>query len=156
METAMSNESMKILFAEDDEGHATLVQRNLRRAGIAGEIIHVKDGQEALDYLHGKRAAPEPGQQDAMIMLLDINMPRINGVDVLREVKRDPATAALPVIMLTTTDDSNEVRRCYQLGCSAYLTKPVQYSEFVEAIKRLGMFLGIVKAPSSPIRVEAN
>lgn len=137
----MRTESMKILLAEDDDGHATLIRRNLERAGVINEVIHVKDGQEALDYLRsGKSHAP-------MMLLLDINMPRVNGIDVLREVKKNPATAALPVIMLTTTDDPREVQRCYDLGCSIYLTKPVQYAEFVEAIKRLGMFLEIIKPP---------
>jgi CheY-like chemotaxis protein len=143
----MRNEPMKILLAEDDDGHATLIQRNLQRAGIVNEIVHVKDGQEALDYLRSEGSYAGRGQQIPMLILLDINMPRVNGIDVLREVKENPATAALPVIMLTTTDDPREVQRCYELGCSIYLTKPVQYAEFVEAIKRLGMFLEIIKPP---------
>ena len=152
----MSKEIMKILFAEDDEGHATLVQRNLQRAGIANEIIHVKDGQEALDYLKNERANGGHNQQIPMLMLLDINMPRLNGIDVLRAIKRDPSTAALPVIMLTTTDDPREVQRCYQLGCSVYLTKPMQYGAFVDAIKRLGMFLEIMVAPPMAIKADVN
>jgi len=143
----MTKERLKILLAEDDDGHATLIQRNLQRAGVINEIVHVKDGQEALDYLRGSGAYAGRGNHVPTLMLLDINMPRVNGIDVLREVKNDPATSALPVIMLTTTDDPREVQRCYELGCSVYLTKPVQYAEFVEAIKRLGMFLEIIKAP---------
>lgn len=146
----MNKEPLKILLAEDDEGHATLIRRNLERAGVVNQIVHVKDGQEALDYLRGEGAHAGRGNQPPMLMLLDINMPRVNGVDVLREIKQDQATAALPVIMLTTTDDPREVQRCYELGCSIYLTKPVQYGEFVDAIKRLGMFLEIIKAPSAP------
>lgn len=152
----MSKERMKILFAEDDEGHATLVQRNLHRAGFANEIIHVKDGQEALDYLRKEQGHAGESGQFPMLMLLDINMPRVNGVDVLREIKRDPTTAALPVIMLTTTDDPQEVQRCYQLGCSVYLTKPMQYGEFVDAIKRLGQFLEIMVAPPMAIKAEVD
>ncbi len=140
----MSEERMRILPAEDDEGHAALIRRNLERAGMVNEIIHVKDGQEALDFVHGDR------QVTAMLVLLDINMPRINGIDVLRETKQNPATAVLPVIMLTTTDDPREVQRCYELGCSVYLTKPVQYAQFIEPIKRLGMFLEIIKPPAIP------
>jgi CheY-like chemotaxis protein len=143
----MRNEPMRILLAEDDDGHATLIKRNLERAGVINEIVHVKDGQEALDYLRTEGSHAGRGQQVPMLMLLDINMPRVNGIDVLREVKGNPATATLPVIMLTTTDDPREVQRCYELGCSIYLTKPVQYAEFVEAIKRLGMFLEIIKPP---------
>lgn len=145
----MIKKPLKILLAEDDEGHATLIRRNLERAGVINEIVHAKDGQEALDYLRGEGAHAGGGAQAPMLMLLDINMPRVNGVEVLRAVKSNPETAAMPVIMLTTTDDPREVQRCYELGCSVYLTKPVQYGEFVEAIKRLGMFLEIIKAPAA-------
>ncbi len=145
----MSETPMQILLAEDDEGHAALIRRNLERAGVVNEIIHVKDGQEAIDYLNQIRRLGA-ARTTAMLVLLDINMPRVNGIDVLREIKKNPTTAVLPVIMLTTTDDPREIQRCYQLGCSVYLTKPVQYGEFVEAIKRLGMFLEIVKPPAVP------
>ncbi len=120
-------------------------------AGVINEITHVKDGQEALDYLRNEGGHSSQGHRTPMLMLLDINMPRVNGVEVLREVKKNPATAALPVIMLTTTDDPREVQRCYELGCSVYLTKPVLYTEFVEAIKRLGMFLEIIKPPPASV-----
>jgi CheY-like chemotaxis protein len=143
----MPAEPVIILLAEDDEGHANLIQRNLKRAGIRNDVVHVKDGQEALDFLRrqGAHAARPPGGR--LLLLLDINMPRIDGVEVLRQVKSDPATAMLPVIMLTTTDDPREVGRCYQLGCSVYITKPVQYDQFAEAVQRLGLFLDIVKVP---------
>jgi CheY-like chemotaxis protein len=143
----MIQQSMLILLAEDDDGHANLIQRNLQRAGVVNEVIHVRDGQEALDFLRGHGAYAGRKSTGPLLVLLDINMPRMSGIEVLRETKRDPATAATPVIMLTTTDDPREVQRCYELGCSVYLTKPVQYTEFVEAIKRLGMFLEIIKAP---------
>jgi CheY-like chemotaxis protein len=144
----MVTQQLVILLAEDDEGHATLVQRNLKRSGIANEVIHAKDGQEALDFLRcqGRHAARVPN--GPLLLLLDINMPRVDGVEVLRQVKADAKTAKLPVVMLTTTDDPREVERCYQLGCSVYITKPVAYEEFIEAIKRLGLFLAIVKVPA--------
>src|SRR5262245_6015030 len=148
----MSTDRMMILLAEDDDGHASLIRRNLQRAGVINEITHVRDGQEALDFLRGRGAYAGTAPPAPMLLLLDINMPRVNGVDVLREVKRHPATALIPVIMLTTTDDPREVQRCYELGCSVYLTKPVQYADFVEAIKRLGLFLEIIKAPPAATR----
>lgn len=143
----MLTQQLVVLLAEDDEGHASLVQRNLRRSGIANEVVHVKDGQEALDYVRcqGKYAARVTN--GPLLLLLDINMPRLDGVEVLRQVKADEKTAKLPVVMLTTTDDPREVERCYHLGCSVYITKPVAYEEFIEAIKRLGLFLAIVKVP---------
>jgi CheY-like chemotaxis protein len=141
----MSQEPLVILLAEDDDGHAQLIQRNLKRAGVANEVVRARDGQEALDYLQGR--GPWPAR---LLLLLDINMPRVDGVEVLRRLKSDPATAKIPVIMLTTTDDPREVARCYEVGCSVYVTKPVRYEDFVEALTRLGMFLSIVQVPGTP------
>ena len=144
----MTAEHLVILLAEDDDGHASLIQRNLKRAGVVNEIVRVRDGQEVLDYLHGQGAFADRPPDAPLLLLLDINMPRVDGVGVLQAVKADPNLARLPVIMLTTTDDPREVDRCYQLGCSVYITKPVQYPDFVEALTRLGMFLEIIKVPS--------
>jgi CheY-like chemotaxis protein len=144
----MPAEQLVVLLAEDDEGHASLVQRNLRRAGLANVVIHVKDGQHALDYVRCEGAYAERVPSGPLLLLLDINMPRLDGVEVLRQIKADPRTTRLPVVMLTTTDDPREVERCYHLGCSVYITKPVDYEQFIEAIKRLGLFLAIVKVPT--------
>jgi CheY-like chemotaxis protein len=143
----MTTEQVIVLMAEDDEGHATLIRRNFLRAGFVNRLVHVTDGQEALDYIlcEGQHAGRD--LDGALLVLLDINMPRVDGVEVLRRLKADERTAQVPVIMLTTTDDPREVKRCYELGCSVYVTKPVAYEEFVEAIKRLGLFLSIVKLP---------
>ncbi len=143
----MATEPLIILMAEDDEGHASLVQRNLKRAGIANEIVHVTDGQQALDYV--RREGPYVGRaaNGPLLLLLDIKMPRVDGVEVLRQIKVDDRTVKIPVIILTTTDDPREVQRCYELGCSIYITKPVEYEPFVEAIKRLGLFLQVVNVP---------
>jgi CheY-like chemotaxis protein len=143
----MKNDRLEILLVEDDDGHAALIQRNLKRAGVANPIARVKDGQEALDYLTGEGAFAGRPPDAPLLLLLDINMPRVDGVGVLKQIRADPKLAQLPVIMLTTTDDPREVDRCYQLGCSVYITKPVQYQEFVEALTRLGMFLEIIQLP---------
>jgi CheY-like chemotaxis protein len=148
-------ESVNIVVVEDDDGHATLIERNLKRAGLSNPIVRLRDGQEALDYFFGARADARTAAQlqaqaratDA-VLLLDINMPRVDGIDVLRRLKGDPRTAKVPTIMLTTTDDPREIERCYQLGCNVYLTKPVEYDAFMEAIRRLGFFLQIVKTVS--------
>jgi CheY-like chemotaxis protein len=143
----MATEPMTLILAEDDDGHASLVQRNLRRAGLVNEIVHVKDGQEALDYIRAEGEHAGRSIADFVLLLLDINMPRLDGVEVLRRIKADPVTSKIPDIMLTTTDDPREVERCYELGCSVYLTKPVEYEGFIEAINRLGLFLQVVKVP---------
>jgi CheY-like chemotaxis protein len=143
----MSTEPMTLILAEDDDGHASLVQRNLRRAGFVNEMVHVRDGQEALDFIRAEGTHNQRTMADFVLLLLDINMPRVDGVEVLRRIKADPVTSKIPVIMLTTTDDPREVERCYELGCSVYLTKPVEYEGFIEAINRLGLFLQVVKVP---------
>jgi CheY-like chemotaxis protein len=143
----MIKNELTILMAEDDEGHAVLVQQNLQDAGVSNAFVHVTDGQEALDYIHCTGKYRERNPNGPLLVLLDINMPRIDGVEVLRQLKENEQTANLPVIMLTTTDDPREIRRCYDLGCSSYITKPVEYERFVEAIRRLGLFLSIVQVP---------
>jgi CheY-like chemotaxis protein len=144
----MSHEPVTILLAEDDDGHARLIERNLKRAGFVNRVVRARDGQEALDLI--RNGGDNIAADNRFLLLLDINMPRIDGVEVLRQLKADPKTAKVPVIMLTTTDDPREVERCYQLGCSVYMTKPVRYEDFVEALSRLGMFLEIVKLPALP------
>jgi CheY-like chemotaxis protein len=144
----MGTEPLLIVLAEDDDGHASLVQRNLERAGLANGLTRLKDGQEALDYVRGEGDfAGRNTNQQPVLLLLDIKMPRVDGVEVLRQIKSDPKTALIPVIMLTTTDDPREIQRCYELGCSVYITKPVDYQGFVEAIRRLGLFLQVVRVP---------
>lgn len=140
-------EDVIILLAEDDAGHAELVRRNLVRAGIVNPIVHFPDGQAAVDFLFRRGEGPlrQPGQ--AYVLLLDIRMPKLDGVEVLQKIKADDELRKLPVIMVTTTDDPREVERCHQLGCSSYITKPVEYEAFVNAVRHLGLFLSIVQVP---------
>jgi CheY-like chemotaxis protein len=136
-----------VLLVEDDDGHATLVLRILRRAGISNDVVRVRDGQEALEYLRRGGAYASRVPDGPLLLLLDINMPRMDGIETLRQIKEVPETAQIPVIMLTTTDDPREIERCYKLGCSVYVTKPVEYSALVDAVHRLGLFLQIVNVP---------
>lgn len=147
----MATEPISIVLAEDDDGHATLVQRNLQRTGLVNGFVRVKDGQEALDFIRGEGAYAEHSPHGNILLLLDINMPRVDGIEVLRRLKADPRTNSIPIIMLTTTDDPREIERCYQLGCSVYITKPVEYSAFIEAINRLGLFLQVVRVPPNKV-----
>jgi len=143
----MKPEPLTIVLAEDDDGHANLIHRNLERAGLTNGFIRVRDGQEALELLRGQGAFAGQTIHGDFLLLLDINMPRVDGIEVLRQIKADPALATTPVIMLTTTDDPREVERCYKYGCNVYITKPVAYDKFVEAIRQLGLFLQVVKIP---------
>src|SRR5262249_22375273 len=143
----MTAHPLHIILAEDDDGHATLVQRNLERSGLINGFKRLKDGQEALDYLRGEGAFAGQAPAGSVLLLLDIKMPRVDGIEVLRQLRGDTRTNKTPVIMLTTTDDPREIERCYELGCNVYITKPVDYQAFVEAIKRLGLFLQVVAVP---------
>jgi CheY-like chemotaxis protein len=145
----MAAEPLLIVLVEDDDGHATLVERNLTRAGIANGIQRLKDGQDALDFLHGVGEYTDRKPSNPILLLLDIKMPRVDGIEVLRQIKSNPQTALIPAIMLTTTDDPREIQRCYELGCNVYITKPVDYQAFVEAINRLGLFLQVVRIPGN-------
>ena len=140
------NKEVVILIAEDDEAHIILIQRNLKRAGIANEQLLFKDGQEVLDFLY-RRGERQRTPETPYVLLLDIKMPRVDGVEVLRQVKADAELMKMPVIMVTTTDDPREVEHCHSLGCSNYVTKPVDYDQFVETIRRLGLFLLVVEVP---------
>ncbi|MDB5295853.1 MAG: Two-component response regulator [Phycisphaerales bacterium] len=153
----MTVQPVHIILTEDDDGHASLVERNLKRAGLANGFTRLRDGQEAVEYFHGPDAKlPSGCTANNCVLLLDINMPRVDGVEVLRRLKSDPRTSSLPVIMLTTTDDPREVERCYALGCNVYVTKPVEYESFVEAVKRLGFFLQVVKLPAPAAAAPAQ
>lgn len=144
----ITRNDVTILITEDDDGHAELIIDNLREAGLANDIIRFRDGQEVLDFLTGPPDTPETRQIGMpYLLLLDIRMPRVDGVEVLRRIKADPGLRALPVIMLTTTDDPREVKNCYELGCSSYITKPVDYEHFSEMLNRLGLFLMVVQVP---------
>ena len=145
----MVAESVNIVVVEDDDGHATLIERNLRRAGLTNPVVRLRDGQEAIDYFFSGADTPAAPNTADSVLLLDINMPRVDGIDVLRRLKADARTARIPTIMLTTTDDPREIERCYQLGCNVYITKPVEYDAFMEAIRRLGFFLQIVRIASN-------
>jgi CheY-like chemotaxis protein len=132
-----------ILIVEDDEGHAILIRENLTAAGLTNRMEHFRDGQAILDFFAHRSSR----SQESYLILLDIRMPKVDGIEVLRRLKADAELGKLPVIMLTTTDDSREVERCYELGCNVYIQKPVDYDRFAEAIRRLGLFVPLLLLP---------
>lgn len=137
-----------ILVVEDDPGHARLIERNLRYSNIANEIVKLSDGQEALDYLFGEGKYAGVERSSALLVLLDLNLPVLDGFQVLERMKSDERTKHIPVIMVTSSDDTGDVTRCYELGCNVFLTKPVvDYEKFSEAIRKLGLFLSVVTVP---------
>jgi len=135
-----------ILIADDDLGHVRLIEKNLHRAGLHNPIERFENGQDILDFLFG-RGPRQRAKEAAYLLLLDIRMPKVDGVEVLRKVKADSELRKVPVIMLTTTDDPREVEHCHALGCSNYVVKPVDYEKFAEAIKQFGLFIALVQVP---------
>ncbi len=140
-------EEVVILIAEDDEGHAQLIKRNLERAGLSNKILFFADGQQVVDFLFRTGDGDHRSPHTPYVLLLDIRMPKLDGTEVLARVKSDPELRRMPVIMVTTTDDPREVERCHELGCSCYITKPVEYDAFVNAVRQLGLFLAVVQVP---------
>jgi CheY-like chemotaxis protein len=141
------NRTPEILIVDDDEGHAILVRENLIAAGLNNPVRHFRDGQAVLDFFFGPDAARRPHSGQAYLVLLDVRMPKVEGVEVLRRLKADPELRKMPVVVLTTTDDAREVERCHQLGCNVYIQKPVDYDKFAEAIRRLGLFITLMMLP---------
>lgn len=135
---------MVILIAEDDDGHAELIEEGLRDSGVCNQIIRFSDGKETWDFLSGIGHKVIDKNKN-YLLLLDINMPRMDGVEVLQRMKENEELKEIPVMMLTTTDDPREVEHCYKLGCNVYITKPVDFKTFAETLKRLGLFIQVVK-----------
>lgn len=125
----------------------SLLKKNLQRGGMTNEIICFSDGREILDFLFPANNGSHLIKEDRYLLLLDIRMPKVNGVEVLKRIKEDKNLKMMPVLMLTTTDDPEEVNRCYKLGCSNYITKPVKYSKFVEVIRQVGILINLVTFP---------
>jgi len=138
--------SVGIVMIEDDEGHARLIEKNIRRAGILNDIRHFTDGTTALEYLF--HAPDGPAKSGPALVLLDLNLPDMSGTDILTKIKEESSPLRrAPVVVLTTTDDKVEIQRCYDLGCNVYITKPVNYENFAQAIRQLGLFLSVIQVP---------
>jgi CheY-like chemotaxis protein len=146
----MNNQQpVNIIMIEDDEGHARLIEKNIRRAGISNDIHHFTDGTSAIDYLYNDPHGP--AQNGPALMLLDLNLPDMSGTDILARIKAEGSPLRrTPVVVLTTTDDKVEIQRCYDLGCNVYITKPVNYESFADAIRQLGLFLSVIQVPDLP------
>lgn len=138
---------VKIIMIEDDEGHARLIERNIRRSGVNNEILPFTNGTDAVKYLFGSDGTGVAHQNQALLILLDLNLPDMTGIDILKRIKENEHVKCAPVVVLTTTDDEQEIKRCYELGCNVYITKPVNYENFANAIRQLGLFFSVIKVP---------
>ncbi|MDD5656707.1 MAG: response regulator [Elusimicrobia bacterium] len=130
-----------ILFVEDNPDDAELATRALRKSGIANDIVVVRDGQEALDWLFGEGAyAGRSPAELPTVILLDLKLPKIDGIEVLRRVRADPRTRLQPVVVLTSSDEEKDRVESYRLGANSYICKPVEFGPFAEAVKQLGLY----------------
>lgn len=138
--------TLSIIIVEDEDGHAYLIEKNLKRAGILNNIVHLKTGQEAMDYFSGIQVRKhQPSNLEQMLVLLDLNLPIYDGYSVLEKIRSSDEIKHTPVMILSSTTREQEIKRCYHLGCSVFLNKPVDYSSFSEAILQLGCLLKVVK-----------
>lgn len=137
----------RILLVEDSEKDIELTLAALEECHLGNEVVVVRDGAEALDYL--KHCGPFAGQDYGrpVVVLLDVKMPRIDGLEVLRRIRADPDLQRLPVVMLTSSREEQDLVSSYQLGVNAYVLKPVDFQQFVDSVKRLGFFWGILNEP---------
>lgn len=147
--TPNSQLAVTIVMIEDDQGHARLIEKNIRRAGVNNEIMAFADGTSALDCLLGPDGSGAVSAHRYLLILLDLNLPDIAGVEILARLKANPHLKRSPVIVLTTTDDAREIQKCYDLGANIYVTKPVNYEDFAHAIRQLGLFFSIVQVPEN-------
>jgi CheY-like chemotaxis protein len=132
-----------ILIAEDNAGHFQLIKKNLWLTCVDHDIIQFKNGQEILNFLFKTDTEINLEENKKYVLLLDIRMPRVDGLEVLKRIKEDQKLRKIPVIMLTTTSDAGMIKQCYELGCSYYIVKPVDYHYFMEAVQNLGEFLSL-------------
>ncbi len=135
-----------IVMVEDDEGHERLIKKHIRRAGVTNDILCFHDGASALAFLLGDGRGRIIFGAPCLI-LLDLNLPDMNGIDVLARIKGDAHLRRSPAIVLTTADDQHEIQRCYDLGANAFITKPLVYEDFANAIRQLGLFLSVMQVP---------
>ena len=136
-----------ILIAEDDESHFALLKKNFERSGVWNEIIRFADGEETLKFLFGQSGELRRKENKPYLLILDVRLPGVDGIEVLKRVKQDDRLKKLPVIVLSDHDDPQEVKRCYSLGCGMYLVKPADHEKFVDMVRKVGLFLSSVEVP---------
>lgn len=149
MNSKMTELPVEIVMIEDDEGHSRLIEKNIRRAGVNNTILPFSNGTDAVNFLFGVDGTGTSNKAKPLLILLDLNLPDMSGIDILKRVKTNDHLKRVPVVVLTTTDDTSEIQRCYDLGCNVYITKPVNYENFAHAIRQLGLFFSVIQVPAS-------
>jgi two-component system response regulator len=145
----MNQNTVDLLLVEDNANDAELTIRELKKNNMANNLIHLKDGEEALDFIFGtgKYASQNDILPRPKIVLLDIQMPKVNGIEVLAKIKSDPRTQSIPVVILTSSKEDPDIQKCYAYGVNSYIIKPVNFESFAEAIKNLGFYWLLLNQP---------
>lgn len=137
----------RILLVEDSLRDAELALDALAANQLANEVVHLRDGADALDYLHRRGQFADRSDGEPAVVLLDLKMPKLDGLEVLRQMKSDPHLKVIPVVVMTSSREEGDVLRSYELGVNAYVVKPVKFQEFVEAVQQVGAFWAVVNEP---------
>lgn len=137
----MCYSDIEILFAEDSLDDAMLTMRALKKSGFANKVHHVKDGAEALDFIYGREAyASRNINERPKLILLDLKMPKMSGMEVLAKLKSDPDFKSIPIVILTSSKEDPDIQKCYALGANSYIAKPVESDNFFQVIKEIGLY----------------
>ena len=137
----------RILIVEDDPNDVELTMTALEEYHLANEVVVTRDGQQALDYLHCRGEFSARPRENPAVMLLDLKLPKVDGLEVLQQVKSDQNLKMIPVVVLTSSQEEKDMMRSYRLGVNAYVVKPVDFHEFVNAVKELGVFWAVINQP---------
>lgn len=145
----MNAHSVDLLLVEDNHHDAELAIRELKKHHIVNKLVHLKDGEQALDFLFGRGqfAGSKDAQFPPKLVLLDIQMPKVNGIEVLEAIKSDERMKTTPVVILTSSKEDPDIQRCYALGANSYIVKPVNFEGFSEAIRNLGFYWLLLNQP---------
>jgi two-component system, response regulator len=142
------NQEIELLLVEDNKSDAEMTIRALKKNNIANKIVHLKDGAEALDFIFAEGAFSDRKMEHGpKVILLDLKMPKVNGIQVLERIKSDERTKRIPVVVLTSSKEDPDIQECYRLGVNSYVVKPVKFESFVKAVSELGMYWMILNQP---------
>ncbi len=137
----MENKEVDILIVEDSMDDANLTIRSLKKNNISNNLFHVKNGAEAIDFIFSRgEYASRSKESRPRLILLDLKMPKVDGLEVLEIIKSHPDTKTIPVVILTSSQEDPDIKRCYELGANSFVTKPVQFEGFIKAVKELGFY----------------
>lgn len=136
-----NNEIVEVLLVEDNPNDAEMAMRAFKKSNFSNRIVHVQDGEEALDFIYARgRFSEMEGANRPKIILLDLKLPKVGGLEVLKTIKSDPAKKSIPIVVLTSSKEEKDMIESYQLGVNSYLVKPVNFEKFVESIKDVGLY----------------